>query len=75
MVLVQAGGTGWVHVGSLNGSEASVKINRELAVQVQSNAVYDYLAAAFWQDWLVGWRATFGFPCPRNAILPAKTPS
>jgi len=53
MVLVQAGGTGWVHVGSLNGSEASVKINRELAVQVQSNAVYDYLAAAFWQDWLL----------------------
>lgn len=53
MVLVQAGGTGWVHVGSLNGSEASVKINRELAVQVQSNAVYDYFAAAFWQDWLL----------------------
>lgn len=53
MVLVQAGGTGWVHVGSLNGSEASAKINRELAVQVQSNAVRDYLAAAFWQDWLL----------------------
>jgi phosphatidylserine/phosphatidylglycerophosphate/cardiolipin synthase-like enzyme len=53
MVLVQAGGTGWVHVGSLNGSEASTKINRELALQVQSNAVYDYLASAFWQDWLL----------------------
>lgn len=53
MVLVQAGGTGWVHVGSLNGSEASAKSNRELAVQVQSNAVRDYLAAAFWQDWLL----------------------
>ncbi|MBE2234433.1 MAG: hypothetical protein IAE85_13155 [Anaerolinea sp.] len=53
MVLVQAGGTGWVHVGSLNGSEASAKINRELAVQVQSNAVRDYLATAFWQDWLL----------------------
>ncbi len=53
MVLVQAGGTGWVHVGSLNGSEASAKINRELALQVQSNAVYDYFAAAFWQDWLL----------------------
>jgi cardiolipin synthase A/B len=53
MVLVQAGGIGWVHVGSLNGSEASSKINRELALQVQSNAVYDYLAAAFWQDWLL----------------------
>jgi hypothetical protein len=53
MVLVQAGGTGWVHVGSLNGSEASAKINRELALQVQSGAVYDYFAAAFWQDWLL----------------------
>lgn len=53
MVLVQAGGRGWVHVGSLNGSEASAKINRELAVQVQSNAARDYLAAAFWQDWLL----------------------
>lgn len=53
MVLVQAGGAGWVHVGSLNGSEASAKINRELALQVQSDAVYAYLAAAFWQDWLL----------------------
>ncbi len=52
MVLVRAGGAGWSHVGSLNGSEASAKINRELALQVQSNAAFDYLAAAFWQDWL-----------------------
>ncbi len=53
MVLVRAGGAGWVHVGSLNGSEASAKINRELALQVQSDAVYDYFATAFWQDWLL----------------------
>ncbi len=52
MALVQAGGAGWVHVGSLNGSEASAKINRELALQVHSDAVHDYFAAAFWQDWL-----------------------
>lgn len=52
MVLVEAGGQGWVHLGSLNGSEASAKVNRELALQVQSDAVYDYLATAFWQDWL-----------------------
>lgn len=51
MVLVQAGGKGWLHVGSLNGSEASAKINRELALQVQSNAAYTYLAEAFWHDW------------------------
>ena len=51
MVLVQAAGQGWVHLGSLNGSEASAKLNRELALQVQSNAVHGYLAEAFWSDW------------------------
>jgi phosphatidylserine/phosphatidylglycerophosphate/cardiolipin synthase-like enzyme len=51
MILVQAGAEGWAHVGSLNGSEASTKLNRELALQVQSNAVFDYLAEAFWHDW------------------------
>lgn len=52
MVLVQAGSQGWLHVGSLNGSEASAKRNRELAIQLQSNPLTDYLAAAFWRDWL-----------------------
>lgn len=47
-----AGSQGWVHVGSLNGSEAAAKLNRELALQIQSNPLYDYLATAFWQDWL-----------------------
>ncbi|MER2598497.1 MAG: phospholipase D-like domain-containing protein [Caldilineales bacterium] len=51
MVLVQAGGQGWLHIGSLNGSEAAAKINRELALQVQANAAYAYLAEAFWHDW------------------------
>jgi hypothetical protein len=51
MILVLAAGHGWVHVGSLNGSESSHKVNRELAVQVQSTEVYQYLATAFWQDW------------------------
>ncbi len=53
MVLVQAGDQGWLHLGSINGSEASAKLNRELAVQVESRAASDYLAAAFWQDWLL----------------------
>jgi hypothetical protein len=52
MVLVMAGGAGWIHIGSLNGSEASAKINRELALQVQLDAVYTYLATAFWRDWM-----------------------
>ncbi len=51
MVLVWASTQGWVHTGSMNGSENSVKANRELAVQVQSNAAYDYLAAMFMADW------------------------
>ncbi len=51
MVLVEVGGRGWVHVGSLNGSEGSAKVNRELALQVQSDAAYQYLAAMFERDW------------------------
>lgn len=51
MVLVKAGGQGWVHTGSLNGSENSSKQNRELAVQVNATAGYEYLATMFWHDW------------------------
>jgi uncharacterized repeat protein (TIGR01451 family) len=51
MVLVEADGRGYIHVGSINGSENSHKANRELALQVQSNEAYAYLAAMFFQDW------------------------
>jgi cardiolipin synthase len=51
MVLVQVNGQGYLHVGSLNGSEQSSKGNRELALQVQSNAAYAYLADMFQRDW------------------------
>lgn len=51
MVLVQAGGHGYVHVGSINGSEVSSKVNREVALQVQSDAAYEYLRAVFDHDW------------------------
>jgi len=44
---------GYVHVGSLNGSETSSKANRELAIHVQSDAVYDYLKAVFDWDWYI----------------------
>lgn len=53
MVLVQAGGQTWTHLGSINGSEVSSKANRELAIQVRSDAVYGYLAPVFWIDWTV----------------------
>ena len=51
MVLVNDGGLGYVHTGSINGSENSSKNNREFAVQVQSNEAYAYLAGVFWHDW------------------------
>lgn len=52
MVLVHLRGDGkYSHVGSINGSESSSKANREMALQVKSDAVYDYLAAVFNFDW------------------------
>jgi hypothetical protein len=51
MVLVQAGGQGYVHTGSINGSDNSSKGNREFAVQVQSDAAYTFLAGVFWSDY------------------------
>jgi cardiolipin synthase A/B len=51
MVLVQLGGRGYAHIGSLNGSEQAHKDNRELAIQVQSDAVYEFLALMFSRDW------------------------
>jgi hypothetical protein len=40
-------------MGSLNGSEVSHKANRELALQVQSDQVYQYLAEVFAYDWVM----------------------
>ena len=51
MVLAQIGGKGWTIVGSLNGGEVSVKLNREMALLVGSDEVYAYLAPVFWYDW------------------------
>lgn len=51
MVLVELNGQGFVHVGSWNGTEQSSKGNREVALQVQSNQAYAYLAAMFEKDW------------------------
>jgi phosphatidylserine/phosphatidylglycerophosphate/cardiolipin synthase-like enzyme len=52
MVLVWLNdGGGYAHVGSINGSEASSKINRELALQVRSDEVYHYLERVFEVDW------------------------
>jgi cardiolipin synthase A/B len=53
MVLVQIGGKGWTIVGSLNGGEVSAKLNREMALLVGSDEVYNYLADVFAYDWNV----------------------
>jgi hypothetical protein len=52
MVLADIDGGQYVHVGSINGSEVSSKVNRELALQVRSSRAYDYLKAVFDYDWL-----------------------
>jgi uncharacterized repeat protein (TIGR01451 family) len=52
MVLVDLGTEGKIaHVGSINGSETSNKLNREMALQVRSSALFDYLYAMFAHDW------------------------
>jgi phosphatidylserine/phosphatidylglycerophosphate/cardiolipin synthase-like enzyme len=50
MVLAHIDGRGYVHVGSLNGTELSYKGNREVAIHVQSDGAYAYLAAMFERD-------------------------
>jgi uncharacterized repeat protein (TIGR01451 family) len=42
---------GYVHIGSINGSEGSSKVNREMAIQLQSDEVYAYLKGMFDLDW------------------------
>jgi phosphatidylserine/phosphatidylglycerophosphate/cardiolipin synthase-like enzyme len=51
MVLAEIDGEGHAMIGSLNGGEASAKVNREVSLIVRSNEVHQYLAAMFWSDW------------------------
>lgn len=55
MVLLDVGGRGWVLVGSWNGTEQSTKGNREVFVQLQSDAAHDYLTTVFESDWPHAW--------------------
>ncbi len=64
MVLLKHGATGFVHLGSINGSETSSKLNRELAVQVESPSAYGYWEKVFDYDWSVSTLA------PRQIFLP-----
>lgn len=47
-------GERWVHLGSINGSEVASKANREVALQVRSDAAHDRLALVFDTDWVRG---------------------
>ncbi len=54
MVLVWLDGEGgYAHLGSLNGSETSNKINREIAIQLRSDEVFGYLQQVFEWDWYI----------------------
>ncbi len=49
--LADTGDAQWVHLGSVNGTETSNKINREVALQFASPAGYTYLREVFENDW------------------------
>jgi phosphatidylserine/phosphatidylglycerophosphate/cardiolipin synthase-like enzyme len=51
MILARIGDQGWVVAGSLNGSEVSAKLNREMSLMATSNEAFEYLADVFWYDW------------------------
>jgi hypothetical protein len=70
MVLVWVDGKGYVHTGSINGSENSSKNNREFAVQVQSDAAYGYLSGVFWHDWWAGMDYSAYLPLITYKVLP-----
>jgi phosphatidylserine/phosphatidylglycerophosphate/cardiolipin synthase-like enzyme len=50
MILAHVAGQGYVHVGSLNGTELSSKGNREVALLVQSDGAYEILSEMFKDD-------------------------
>jgi len=51
MVLARIGGQHYVWIGSINGSEVSFKVNREVGLLIRSKEAFDYLASLFWTDW------------------------
>ena len=77
MFLFNVGGRKVVHAGSLNGTETSNKANREVALQVESSAAYDYLHAMFNYDWAFQRRALLpiifdNFIAPPHHLLISK---
>jgi phosphatidylserine/phosphatidylglycerophosphate/cardiolipin synthase-like enzyme len=64
MILAETAGAGWVMVGSLNGGEASAKLNREVSLLIGSSDAHRYLTRVFWSDWgeAAGQRDSFHAP-------------
>jgi hypothetical protein len=60
----------WIHVGSLNGTEVAHKVNREVAVQVESAALHAYLATVFTWDWAT----TNALFLPWSTCAPTRNP-
>lgn len=52
--LVSLGQERWVVVGSMNGGEVSNKLNREMALALETGQGYEALAQVFWWDWSRG---------------------
>lgn len=77
MFLFDAGGRKIVHAGSLNGTETSNKMNREVALQVESSAAYEYLRTMFGYDWAFQPRVMLpivasNYSAPPNHLLVSK---
>ena len=77
MFLFHLNGRKVIHAGSLNGTEGSNKVNREVALQVDSSAAYDYLRAMFEYDWAFQARAYLpvvmaNYVAPPNHVLISK---
>ncbi len=51
MVLANIKGQGYIFIGSINGTELSHKGNREVAILLQSDDAFEYLATLFDGDW------------------------
>ena len=75
MVVARIGGRGYVHIGSLNGGEASNKINRELVLQVQSDEAYDFLARMFELDWALSEPNVFLPLVMRRSAISGRQPA
>jgi cardiolipin synthase A/B len=51
VVLLRIGNEYWSGVGSINGSEVSHKLNREVMLMVENPAIHAYLVSVFEHDW------------------------